>query len=296
MSPKSSPPLVSAEPSNAEWRDVPRPFVKWVGGKAKVYSEIRAHLSPFEGRFHEPFVGGGAVFFSLARRPEGLPGGASLSDGNLRLVRTWTALRDQVDAVVERLAVYLQDYHRRGKDHYYEVRALPIDDMSDPDVAAWLIYLNKTGFNGLYRVNKKNGFNVPVGNYKRPRILDERNLRAVSEVLQGVEITHQDFEQACAAARPGDAVYLDPPYVPLSASAKFTAYTQGGFGSDDQRRLAEVARELKERGARVVLSNHDTPDVRALYKDHFKVRQIHVRRSVNRDATKRGKVAEVLIW
>lgn len=288
------PPLLTlaGRPSRRGKKPDTRPFIKWVGGKRAVLPEIRALLEPFAGRYHEPFVGGGAVFFELATREGGLPAGAVLSDQNERLVRTWRAVRDRVEEVITLLRKH-ETAH--GEAYFYATRQLPIDRQGDAEVAAWFIYLNKAGFNGLYRVNSKGVYNVPIGSHVTPNILDEGNLRAANRLLQGVEIEHQDFAKACAAARPGDAVYLDPPYVPLTASAKFTSYTRDGFGRQDQVRLAQVARELKARGVRVVLSNHDTEEVRTLYKVGFEFQQVHVRRNVNRDGAGRGKVAEVLI-
>lgn len=273
---------------------VPRPFVKWVGGKRSIEARICQLLGDFQGCYHEPFVGGGAVYFALLRERGWLHGGARLSDGNQRLIRTWRGIQQDVDGVLERLA-----YHaaRHDKAHYYEVRAMDVDACADDaDVAAWFIYLNRTGFNGLYRVNREGRFNVPMGSYKNPRIHNEQNLRAVSAVLQDTELVHQDFEQALASAKPGDAVYLDPPYVPLSGTAKFTDYTRAGFWPEDQQRLAARALELKRAGVRVVLSNHDTPEVRALYPAPFEHRVVPVRRFVNRDGKKRGHVDELLIF
>ncbi len=272
---------------------VPRPFVKWVGGKGKLLDRLVPLLQGGEGRFHEPFVGGGAVFFALARQGLLPTGGARLSDGNLRLVRTWRAVRDDVQGVLDRLNHHAE---RHGKDHYYDVRSWDVDALTDDrDVAGWFIYLNKTGFNGLYRVNRKGGFNVPIGRYKNPNICDVDNLRATSAVLQGVSIEHQDFMHALVDVREGDTVYLDPPYVPLSETAWFAHYTELGFHRKDQERLAARALELKQTGVRVVLSNHDTPEVRKLYPRPFRHQVVRVARSVNSDASKRGGVAELVI-
>ena len=181
--------------------------------------------------YHEPFVGGGALFFALAARCGGLSGRAVLSDMNSRLIRTYQTVRDQVEPLIGRLQEHAELH---SKDHYYNTRARPIDDDEDLEVAAWMIYLNKTGFNGLYRVNKKGKFNVPIGRYKNPKICDADNLRACSAVLQGVEIHHQGFDAVLERAGSGDFVYFDPPYVPVSATASFTAYTSDGFNLADQ--------------------------------------------------------------
>lgn len=273
--------------------DVPvaRPFLKWAGGKRRVVPKLLEHLDGPMNRYHEPFVGGGALFFSLSRQLAD-QGWARLTDMNLRLVRAYRGLRNDVDGVCERLAA-LRDGH--CEEQYYSVRSEPIDQApDDADVAAWMIYLNKTGFNGLYRVNKKGGFNVPIGRYTNPNILDEVNLRAVSRVLQPVDVEHADYADVFYEAERGDVVYFDPPYVPLTKTASFTAYTKGGFGLRDQVRLRDIAWELKQRGVRVLLSNHDTPEIRDLYKD-FEIERILVTRAINSRASKRGAVGEVVI-
>ncbi len=277
------------------WRTVPRPFVKWVGGKARLAHAVLPLLDCSKGRYHEPFVGGGAIFFALAQAGRLPPGGVRLTDGNRRLVRTWRGIRDDLDGVVQRLEEHKR---RHDKQHFYAVRAVDIDadDKSDADVAAWFIYLNKTGFNGLYRVNRSGGFNVPMGSYKRPRILDLPNLRAVSDALQDVDIEHEDFTVALGRVQPGDTVYIDPPYVPLSRTASFTDYTAVGFGKAQQEALAERALALKQAGACVVLSNHDIDDVHDLYPAPFRKRSIQVRRPVNSDPKGRGGVAELIIY
>lgn len=271
-----------------------RPFVKWAGGKRAILPAILERLGPVQGRYFEPFVGGGAVFFALARRPGGLPKGAVLSDMNLRLVRTWWAIRDDLDAVASLLEEHQQ---RHSEDWFYRVREDVPDHKSHAEVAAWLIYLNKAGFNGLYRVNRKGVFNVPFGKRANPTVLDLPNLERDHQLLQGVDIAHQDFEETCLQAAEGDTVYFDPPYEPVQVSQtkSFTAYTEAGFGGADQERLARLALALKQRGVRVLLSNHDTPDLRELYPPPFEIETILVPRFVNRDGTKRGGVAEVLI-
>ncbi|MCB9778715.1 MAG: DNA adenine methylase [Alphaproteobacteria bacterium] len=280
-------PRISAGPT-----DVAKPFVKWVGGKRQLLPEILALMPARAETYCEPFVGGGAVFFALYA--EGRIGTARLADRNLRLVRTWRAIQSDVDGVCERLDAFRAAH---CKDHYYEVRQLDVDAFdADADVAAWFIYLNKTGFNGLYRVNRSGGFNVPVGRHKSPRVLDEPNLRAAHRALQCAEILHLDFQEACVDLRRGDAVYFDPPYVPLTPTANFTSYTAAGFDGDDQRRLADFAHELKAQGVAVVLSNHDDDNLKALYTPGFRSKIVKARRSVNRDGDKRGTVDEVLIW
>ena len=165
----------------------------------------------------------------------------------------------------------------------------------DADVAAWFIYLNKTGFNGLYRVNRKGNFNVPIGRYKDPRVCDTENLRACHRVLQGAEIRYEGFDAVLDRAEAGDFVYFDPPYVPASATASFTSYTKHGFDISDQLRLADVARKLKEKGVSVILSNSDTPPVRKMYQRGFTRRQVMMTRAINSKASARGAVPELII-
>lgn len=284
-------PLLLASDSSYE-EPVARPFLKWAGGKRQVLDALLPRLLPVTGRYHEPFLGGGAVFLALASEPGRLPAGASLSDTNERLVRSWLAVRDHTEALIAVLAGHLKNH---SHEYFYAQRERDIDVESDVELAGWMIYLNKAGFNGLYRVNRSGRFNVPFGRYANPGILQPGRLRALSRVLQGVEIRHQDFALACDAVQPGDTVYFDPPYIPIGVQG-FTSYTAGGFGPDEQLRLAERARELKEHGVRVVLSNHHDPAIERLYPEPFQIERISVPRSVNRDASKRGGVEEVIIW
>lgn len=252
---------------------------------------LRGALPTEFNRYHEPFVGGGALFFDLAR--EGRPTGwATLTDKNLRLIRTWKAVQNNLVDLLERLR---EHEARHGPEHYYATRALPVDaEVDDAAVAAWFIYLNKTGFNGLYRVNSKGGFNVPFGRMANPNIRDEDNLRACHALLQGVELLHDDYTSIEQRAAPGDLVYLDPPYVPLSATSHFTAYTSGGFGPTDQQALAAMAHRMWKQGVKVVLSNHDTTALRALYVD-FDLRFCDVARTISRDGQNREAVGELII-
>jgi DNA adenine methylase len=268
---------------------VPRPFLKWAGGKTQLADELVARLPPRFGAYHEPFVGSGALFFRLFR--EGRISQAHLSDRNPELIGAYQTLRDQVDAVVDELArcVY-------NRELYYELRALDPERLAAPARTARTIYLNKTGYNGLYRVNRQGRFNVPFGRHKAPLILDERNLRAVARALNGVEIACAPYESVLERARPGDLVYLDPPYVPLSATASFTAYYPGGFSLRDQERLRDLCLELDARRVQVMLSNSDTPLTRALYAAApLRVGEVLAARAINSDRSKRGKVVELLV-
>ncbi len=268
----------------------PRPFLKWVGGKSQLLSQLSRWVPEAMERYFEPFMGGGAMFF--AQRP----GRAVLADVNDELVDCYSAVRDHLDDVIEALK-----QHRYEKDYYYEVRAWDRRSLPLIERAARTIFLNKTGFNGLYRVNSKGLFNVPFGRYSNPKICDEANLPACSTVLQGTEIRHTDFEGLLKEPTDGDFVYLDPPYIPLNATANFTAYTAGGFGPDDQRRLAASLVTAHRRGARFLLSNADTPVTRELYSELLDepgvdLDIVRARRAINSKAGRRGPVNEVVIF
>jgi len=271
---------------------VASPFVKWVGGKRRVLPELLQDLPSNFGHYYEPFIGGGALFFHLRSHGLLMDHSVTLSDINLRLIRTYRAVRDDVEGLIDRLAVHQE---RHSPEHFYAVRATEIDQSrNDADVGAWFIYLNKTAFNGLYRVNKRNKFNEPLGRYKNPNICDMDNLRASSILLQTVRLEHAYFDHMRAEAQPNDLMYFDPPYVPASASANFTSYTENGFGSLEQMLLRDLSLDLKESGAHVLLSNADHSLVREWYKD-FKIRSIQVGRSINCKGNGRGKVGEVII-
>ena len=266
-----------------------RPFLKWVGGKRGLLPMLGAHAPATFGRYHEPFVGGGALFFHLAQKRT-LPRGAVLSDNNERLMRAYQGVRDSVEDVIHLLKSYPHD-----KDFYLRMRARNIDDRPDAEVAAWLIYVNRTGFNGLYRVNQKNEFNVPFGDYTKPKICDPENLRACSRALAKADLRCEPFDLVAERAEPGDFVYFDPPYVPLSATSSFTSYTANGFGLPHQQKLRDVARALKSRGVHVLVSNSSAPLVRELYGEGFFTVEVKAARSVNSRGDGRGKVVELLM-
>ena len=261
-----------------------KPFIKWVGGKRQLLPELRKRVPSSFGTYHEPFVGGGALFFDLA------PSSAVLSDANERLVRTYQAIRDDVERVIEVLRSYPHD-----RDFFEQLRAQRIDDCENVLVAAWFVYLNKTCFNGLYRVNARGVFNAPFGDQANPAICDADNLRACSAALQSVEIRHEHFANVLSRAKTNDLVYFDPPYVPLSASSNFTSYTPEGFDLSEQVKLRDVARELKRRGVHVLLSNSSAPLVETLYRDGFTLDSVDALRAINSDGAKRGKVVEVIL-
>jgi DNA adenine methylase len=270
-------------------RPVPRPFLKWAGGKAQLVDELVARLPPAFDAYHEPFVGGGALFFRLVR--DGRIRYATLSDLNAELVDAFVAIRDSVDEVIDELSWY-----PHSREFYYELRAQDPSCLDGVVRAARMIYLNKTGYNGLYRVNRRGQFNVPFGRYKAPTYLDAANLRAVSLALQAVPIVCAPFASVLDRAQPGDLVYFDPPYVPLSSTARFTAYQAGGFSLDDQRHLRDLCRELTRRGVSVLVSNSDTPLVRDLYAGPpFAVGEVRAHRAINSAGDRRGKLTELVV-
>ncbi len=261
-----------------------RPFLKWAGGKRQLLPALAARAPSRYGAYWEPFLGGGALFFAL--RPER----AVLGDRNERLIRTYKGVRDDVGGVVELLSTYPYD-----SDFFYEFRAKDIDAGSDAEVAAWFIYLNRAGYNGLYRVNRRNRFNVPFGRYVNPTLCDTPNLLACSRALSGTELSVADFDAVASRAAAGDFVYFDPPYVPLSTTSSFTSYTSDGFGAKDQERLRDLALSLKRRGVHVLLSNSSAPLVRQLYREGFEADEVAATRAVNSRAGGRGKITELVI-
>ena len=268
----------------------PRPFLKWLGGKRQLLPELLRTVDA-AGRFrryHEPFLGGGALFFALARTGR-LRLRSFLSDGNPNLMDAYLGVRDHVETVIDLLKEH-KSCHEEAS--YYAVRAAVPKTL--PERAARLIYLNKTCFNGLYRENRKGQFNTPFGRYANPRICDEENLRSVAAALQNVELSAQSFETAVKRGRKEDLMYFDPPYVPVSQTADFTSYTKDGFGVDEHLELANVARRLALRGIHVIVSNSSAPHIHELYNDFF-IYEVYANRVVNCKRARRGKVPEALV-
>lgn len=264
-----------------------RPILKWAGGKRSLVPRILQELPERIGTYYEPFVGGAAVFLALAEQKRFER--AVITDKNAQLIELYEVVRDHLGKLLKQLE---ELQHRTSEDDYYEIRARKSSHKIER--AARLLYLNKTGYNGLYRVNSKGGFNVPYGRYKRPRIYDPERLAAMSVALQDVTIRVADFEDVCAEARRGDAVYLDPPYLPLSKTSSFSAYHSEAFGLDEHERLAKTFTKLVKRGVDAILSNSATPDTRRLYKA-FKCSDVAVRRPINSVASRRGAVSELLV-
>jgi DNA adenine methylase len=271
--------------------DAPAPFLKWAGGKRQLLPRI-LDLAPARiETYYEPFVGGGAVFFALAA--ENRFSRAVLGDANPELVSCYATVRDDVAGVIAELRK-----HRNVKDAYYKVRATDPQRLSPAARAARVIYLNRCGYNGLYRVNSDGRFNVPFGRYAKPNICEVPRLEAASRALASVEIVCGDFRDVLAGRLPGenDFVYLDPPYVPISRTASFTAYAQRSFGPDDQRRLADTLRALSRDRVPALLSNSYCSDTRRLYDGPELVyRKVLARRAINSVGGRRGPVSEILV-
>jgi len=273
-----------------------KPFVKWAGGKRGLLPELLARVPETFNNYWEPFVGGGALFFELKQR--GLLEGkqVNLLDSNAELINAYQVVQSAPEALIAQLQQF-QAQH--SETFFYQVRAWDREsdfaNRSSVERAARFIYLNKTCFNGLYRVNQSGFFNVPMGRYKRPNICDAELLLKVSEVLQGVGLKVADYSAVLNGAEAGDFVYFDPPYDPVSKTANFTAYGAASFLADEQRALADVFRQLSELGCFVLLSNSDTPFICELYAQ-YRVERVLMRRVINSLARGRGEVFEVLIF
>ena len=266
-----------------------KPILKWVGGKRQLLDDILP-LIPQCSTYVEPFVGGGAVLLSLQ------PKKAVINDYNAELINVYVCVRDHLEELLEMLERH-KELNSAG--HFYKVRALDrepgFEDLPPVERAARIIYLNKTCYNGLYRVNSAGQFNSPYGKYKNPAIVNEPVVRAMSTYLNGgVKILCGDYGQALKGLREGAFVYLDPPYMPISSSSSFTGYTEGGFGYDEQVRLKEECDKLASKGIHFMQSNSDCPEIRALYSD-YEILTVKAKRAINSRGNRRGEINEVLI-
>ena len=272
---------------------IPKPFVKWAGGKRQLLSVITSHIPHKFERYFEPFLGGGAVFFSLVSKDRKAKW--FISDLNSELILSYVTIRDKVKELVSSLEIHAKNYSKNQNVYYYKVRES--NPKEDVDKVSRLIFLNKTCFNGLYRVNSKGKFNVPVGRYVNPNIISKENLLAVSDVLQSkdISIKCQDFEDALKVG-PGDFVYLDPPYQPVSTTASFTSYTDSDFDFSDQERLFVKFKSLDKKGAKVLLSNSTSDKILELFKEFSDgIIKIDANRFINSVSQKRTGHTELLI-
>jgi len=272
----------------------PKPFVKWAGGKRQLLAELEKNFPKQFGTYFEPFLGGGAVLFDLLAKKPNLK--CSVSDLNSDLVLAYVTIRDKLGRLIESLENHSKNYHKDSTDYYYEVRKQ--EPKSQIEKVSRLLFLNKTCFNGLYRVNSKGKFNVPLGRYTNPNIVNRENLITASKFLQSekIKISCRDFESILKDAKKGDFVYFDPPYQPVSDTANFTSYTHRDFTEDDLQRLADLANQLNSKGVHVLLSNSNTKIVKKMFSSKkWKVKEIAVNRAINSNSQKRTGHKEVLI-
>ncbi|AWC27147.1 DNA methyltransferase [Bacillus cytotoxicus] len=266
-----------------------QPFLKWAGGKRQLLPEIRKYLPQKIKTYYEPFIGAGAVLFDIQ------PKKAVINDINTELVNVYETIKNHADELIEDLKK-----HKNDKDYFYEIRDLDrrpeYKQLSPIERASRIIYLNKTCFNGLFRVNSQGQFNVPFGKYKNPQIVNEVVIRAVHNYLSSndVQIMNEDFETVVETAKKGDFVYFDPPYDPVSDTSSFTGYSLDGFNKDDQKRLKYLFVELDKRGVNVMLSNSATDFIKELYEG-FNIQIVSASRNINANASGRGKIDEVLV-
>ena len=272
----------------------PKPFVKWAGGKRQLLAELEKSFPKQFGTYFEPFLGGGALLFDLLAKKPNLK--CSVSDLNSDLVLAYVTIRDKLGRLIESLENHSKNYHKDSTGYYYEVRKQ--EPKSQIEKVSRLLFLNKTCFNGLYRVNSKGKFNVPMGRYTNPNIVIRENLTTVSKFLQSdkIKISCRDFESILKDAKKGDFVYFDPPYQPVSDTANFTSYTHRDFTEDDLQRLADLANQLNSKGSHVLLSNSNTKIVKKIFSSKkWKVKEIAVNRAINSNSQKRTGHKEVLI-
>ena len=272
----------------------PKPFVKWAGGKRQLLAELEKSFPKQFGTYFEPFLGGGALLFDLLAKKPNLK--CSVSDLNSDLVLAYVTIRDKLGRLIESLENHSKNYHKDSTGYYYEVRKQ--EPKNQIEKVSRLLFLNKTCFNGLYRVNSKGKFNVPLGRYTNPNIVNRENLTAVSKFLQSekIKISCRDFESILKDAKKGDFVYFDPPYQPVSDTANFTSYTHRDFTEDDLKRLDDLANQLNSKGCYVLLSNSNTKIVKKIFSSKkWKVKEIAVNRAINSNSQKRTGHKEVLI-
>jgi len=272
----------------------PKPFVKWVGGKRQLMQELENNFPKKFGTYHEPFLGGGAVMFNLLTKDPLLS--CNVSDFNSDLILAYVTIRDNLEKLIESLENHSKNYHKDSVEYYYHIRKQ--EPRQQIEKVSRLLFLNKTCFNGLYRVNKKGQFNVPLGRYTNPNIINKENLTAVSKILQSekIKISCRDFEAVLDDAKKDDLVYFDPPYQPVSSTANFTSYTHRDFTEDDLERLADLGDQLNSKGCNVLLSNSNSKTVKDFFsKKHWKISSIDANRAINSNAQKRTGHKEIII-
>jgi len=270
-----------------------QPFLKWAGGKAQLLAQFDKFFPDRIDRYFEPFLGGGAVFFHLKRLfPHMVP---HLRDNNAELINTYIAVRDFPNELMRRLDAHLKAFKAERERYYYLIRSQHhVPEKEIVERAARMIFLNKTCFNGLWRVNACGQFNVPIGSHKNPALYDRDNLLAANWALRNAHLAVQDFRDTLNETRKGDFVYIDPPYFPVSATASFTSYTKEDFGAGEQEELAALFADAARRGVRLMLSNSDTTFIEKLYRD-FKPKTVRARRAISCNGATRGKINELVV-
>lgn len=270
-----------------------KPFLKWVGGKGQLLPQFEALFPKQYNSYFEPFIGGGAVFFSIN------PKKAHINDINKTLAQTYIHIKDNTEKLIKSLKKlennFLAKDEAARKEFYYSIRE-KYNSLSHEDFekSLYFLFFNKTAFNGVYRENSKGGFNVPIGSYKNPKIVDEENLKVVSKILSNTKITSGSFVDAVKNAKAGDFVYFDPPYHPLSETSSFTSYSKDSFTKEDQIKLRDLFIELDKKGVYVMLSNSSAPFIQEIYSGYRQV-PVYANRMINSKSDKRGKISEVVI-
>jgi len=270
-----------------------KPFLKWVGGKGQLLEQLESLFPEKYNSYFEPFIGGGAVFFALN------PKKAHINDINKTLVKTYIHIKENIDGLIKSLKKLEKEFLFKNKkereDFYYSTREeYNLLTHKDFKRSLYFLFLNKTAFNGVYRENSKGGFNVPMGSYENPKIVDVENLRAVSEILSNTKITSGSFVDAVKNAKAGDFVYFDPPYYPLSKTSKFTSYSKDNFSKEDQIKLRDLFIKLDKKGVYVMLSNSSAPFIQEIYSGYQQI-PVYASRMINSRSDKRGKISEVVI-
>ena len=271
----------------------PKPFVKWAGGKRQIMLELEKNFPDKFDTYLEPFLGGGAVMFDLLTKKPSLK--CNVSDLNSDLILAYVTIRDKLNKLIQSLENHSKNYHKDSTGYYYKVRNQ--EPKNQIEKVSRLLFLNKTCFNGLYRVNSKGKFNVPLGRYTNPNIVNKENLIVVSHILQSekIKISCRDFSSVLKDAKRGDFVYFDPPYQPVSDTANFTSYTHRDFRNDDLERLADLANQLSSKGCFVMLSNSNSKTVKRLFSSGWKLKEIRANRAINSNSQKRTCHKEIII-
>ncbi len=267
-------------------------FVKWAGGKGQLLEQFEPLFPEKVETYIEPFVGGGAVFFYIIQKLK--PQKAIISDNNEELINAYKIIRESVEELIIELKQHKEYHLSEGKRYYLTIRDTDPAELPPLERAARFIYLNKTCFNGLYRVNSKGRFNVPMGKYKNPDIVQKERLKAASKLLKKATIKLMHFEKVIEFAQKGDFIYFDPPYYPLKKGMSFTTYTKEAFLEEEQKKLAEVFRQLDRKGCLLMLSNSDTDFIKDLYRG-YKIHIVQAARMINCDGNKRGKINELVV-